>query len=1413
MSNQPTQTSSREIRVFISSTFRDMMRERDLLVKRVFPELRRKCAQRFVTFTEVDLRWGITEEQAAEGQVLPLCLAEIERSRPYFLGLLGERYGWIPDTVRSEVIEREPWIREHVEDRTSVTELEILHGVLRNPEMAGHAFFYFRDPAYGQDPERYPDFTDDERWALVEQDIPDEIEKYGEAEAARRTAKRKARLALLKQRIRDSKLDLVEPYANPEALAEIVFQQFDELIDQLYPEDQTPDPLTQERMGHEAHAKNKLYGCIDRPAHMAKLTEIAHSVDKLGKGIVLTGESGGGKTALLAAWARDVARDNPDAWLFQHYFGATPGSAAPEGFLRRLMGELKQRFCIAEDIPVDPEKLRDALPVWLARTQLDTRIVLVLDGLNQVQGSEADRRLRFVPYKFPAHVTVLASALPGPALDSLREREWMMYELPLATEAEADAMVAEYLKQIGRFVDAKGRPIETPLRRQIAAAAGSRNPLFLRTVLEELRQFGSFEKLDDRVKHYLEAHDPNDLFLRVIQRWQDDFDDKDSEGRDRDLVRRALTHLWAARQGLSEPEWLDLLGTADYQPPTDHQSSTTDRFSPLPRALWTPLFLALEPHLSQRSGLFAYGHDFLRQAVEQKWLAEPTAQHAAHLALADYFDQHPNQADMTPRKAAEWPFHLHAAQSWDRLEACLTNIPLFLALYNDQTKWELTSYWHPLRAKPLERDMGACYTAAYEVWTREPGNAADHSVPANLGGFLLENGHYAPAEPLCEWALAARERVLGLEHPDTLTSMNNLAALLFYKGEYAIAQQSLELVLDVHERVLGAKHPDTLTNMNNLAALFERKGDYEGAQLLLERALAALERVLGPEHPDTLSSVNNLAALLQIKGDYVGAQPFSERALTARERVLGLEHPDTLSSVNNLATLLKSKGDYAGAQPLFERALAARERVLGPEHPDTLSSVNNLATLLKSKGDYTGAQPLSERALAYRERVLGPEHPDTLSSVNNLATLLKIKGDYAGAQPLSERALAARERVLGPEHPDTLSSVNNLAVLLKSKGDSAGAQPLYERALEASERVLGPEHPNTLSCLKNLADLMVSKGDYAGAQPLHERALEARERVLGPEHPDTMTSLVILASLLPLKGDYAGAQPLHERALKVSERVLGQEHPDTLMIMNNLAALQRNKGDYAGAQPLYEHVLEVRERVLGPEHPNTLESVNNFAGLLQSKGDYEGAQLLYERVLEARERVMGLEHPDTLTSMNGLARLLMSKGDYVGAQPLYERALEARERVLGPEHPDTLVSVNNLAGLLASKGDYEGAQLFYERVLEARERVLGLEHPSTLTSLNNLTVLLRRKGDSAGAQPLLERTLIRLLKISAATGKVHPNLQECINNYAGCLKELGRGDAEIHATLNELMQPFGMSAADTNGTDDGPTCRLLNSAA
>jgi hypothetical protein len=82
-------SQSRTIRVFLSSTFRDFAEERDLLVRKVFPELRRKCRERQVELVDVDLRWGITEKEAQQGKVLPICLAEVDRSRPWFMGFIG----------------------------------------------------------------------------------------------------------------------------------------------------------------------------------------------------------------------------------------------------------------------------------------------------------------------------------------------------------------------------------------------------------------------------------------------------------------------------------------------------------------------------------------------------------------------------------------------------------------------------------------------------------------------------------------------------------------------------------------------------------------------------------------------------------------------------------------------------------------------------------------------------------------------------------------------------------------------------------------------------------------------------------------------------------------------------------------------------------------------------------------------------------------------------------------------------------------------------------------------------------------------------------------------------------------------------------------------------------------------------
>ncbi len=223
----PAPPSDRVIRVFISSTFRDMHAEREELLKFVFPKLRHICESRGVVWGEVDLRWGITDEQKAE--VVPICLKEIRRCRPYFIGILGERYGSAPDPFPESLVAEESWL-ERARDR-SVTELEILHGVLNDPDMAARAFFYFRDPAYIE--------------SLPERERPVHRETPAGAE----------KLARLKDRIRASPFPVREDYRDPRDLGRLVLEDMTRLIDTLFPEGEPPDPLGREAAGQEAYIR------------------------------------------------------------------------------------------------------------------------------------------------------------------------------------------------------------------------------------------------------------------------------------------------------------------------------------------------------------------------------------------------------------------------------------------------------------------------------------------------------------------------------------------------------------------------------------------------------------------------------------------------------------------------------------------------------------------------------------------------------------------------------------------------------------------------------------------------------------------------------------------------------------------------------------------------------------------------------------------------------------------------------------------------------------------------------------------------------------------------------------------------------------------------------------------------------
>jgi tetratricopeptide (TPR) repeat protein len=201
-----------------------------------------------------------------------------------------------------------------------------------------------------------------------------------------------------------------------------------------------------------------------------------------------------------------------------------------------------------------------------------------------------------------------------------------------------------------------------------------------------------------------------------------------------------------------------------------------------------------------------------------------------------------------------------------------------------------------------------------------------------------------------------------LDHAgDDVAWLLNVAALyLQTRGEPAASLPLFERALELRRRVLGEEHPDTLTSASNLALNLWGLGRYEAARRLNEDTLARSRRVLGEEHPDTLNSASNLVADLWSLGQYEAARQLAEDTLAGRRRVLGEEHPDTLASANNLTPNLRGLGEYEAARRLDEDTLARRRRVLGEEHPDTLISASNLVADLRALGQHEAAHQLDE---------------------------------------------------------------------------------------------------------------------------------------------------------------------------------------------------------------------------------------------------------------------------------------------------------------------------------------------------------------------------------------------------------------------------------------------------------------------
>ena len=350
------------------------------------------------------------------------------------------------------------------------------------------------------------------------------------------------------------------------------------------------------------------------------------------------------------------------------------------------------------------------------------------------------------------------------------------------------------------------------------------------------------------------------------------------------------------------------------------------------------------------------------------------------------------------------------------------------------------------------------------------------------------------------------------KEPEVAATLRHTLAKSYYGlGLYEPAQSLLEGVVAGRRRLLGPDHPATLTAEHDLALTYKRLGD-ERALPLARRIYEARQRTLGRDHEDTIASLDEYADQIR-RSDLPQAERLTRDALNRARRTLGEDARLTMNVACNLAQIYRTRGALDEAEALNRDVYARRQKTLGPDHPDTLNVASHLAALLYERGATDEAFGLFTSAAAGYRKAYGADHNDTLRARNNLAVLFWINKRFSEAESEFREIVATYGRTIGAESLDALRARYNLARVLLGGGKAAESAALYRELIPVAEKRLSAKDVDLANIRMGYAMTLADLGQRAEAERLMTAGYRQLVDLFGPDDKRTKTAAARLAAI------------------------------------------------------------------------------------------------------------------------------------------------------------------------------------------------------------------------------------------------------------------------------------------------------------
>ena len=556
-----------------------MHAERDYLIKEVFPELKFWAEKRKIHLTDIDLRWGITEEESENKGTVGTCLRHIDKCRPFFICFIGQRRGWIPDfkeDINEETKNRYPSIQKIISNK-SLTEIEIEHAIfsplyqkindkIEHCPKTKFNLFFFRDDNYiGKLNEAQRDIyldgpNDGEELDIIKNKILDK-----EQEINKRNSNEKIHIKVNEYEgdwDEDLTLRELSHYGNSadkgrltnfkcgnKPLKDVIIEQLKEQITIAFPENKMIDygsKIEMELDQQDIFIYKNNENFIERFNYINALKKYIESDERTT--YIVSSKPGYGKTMLLSNFTNNFGSIYPDKKLYKRFCATSNLTLDNYSLWKSIIDEAD--LAKAESIyPNDHDELKNNMNEILEAISKKGDSVIVIDALNQVENGLD--MLEWIP-KLPNNLKIIISVTNHENSENLFinfgneniSRDYLILEE--LNDYEKRDLIRTYL---GNYL----KELDSGEIEKICHLDGSGNPLYLKILLTELCLFGSHDQLESKIEQFGDT--PETAFNHVLERLEED---EKLKGKAK-IVPLIFYHLSKAKLGLSEQELVSLI--------------------------------------------------------------------------------------------------------------------------------------------------------------------------------------------------------------------------------------------------------------------------------------------------------------------------------------------------------------------------------------------------------------------------------------------------------------------------------------------------------------------------------------------------------------------------------------------------------------------------------------------------------------------------------------------------------------------------------------------------------------------------------------------------------------------------------------------------------------------------------------